>query len=203
MGYTFAGVEKILWETFLLRLLFVKSKPIPPIVEILFMMLFKKYVLGLQYLVTSADNKNIRLLRASSELLEFFTGERAFPTADHLLALREERRDRQKRRDDTNGAKLKGLVKYIKEFDRRLILRSKRRGSWLTLRGTMVTGIVLAATEFCGFLCAYYDVTPTNLPIKHDGCSSYFSVSHIISCSNGGLVIVLHKKVHDELLYPA
>ena len=33
-------------------------------------------------------------------------------------------------------------------------------GSWLTVRGTTVTGTVLTAMEFCDFLCACYDVTP-------------------------------------------
>ena len=49
----------------------------------------------------------------------------AFPSADHLLALREERRDGQKIRDDVNKFTLKGLVRDINATDLRLILHAK------------------------------------------------------------------------------
>ena len=71
------------------------------------------------------------------------TGERAFSTANSLLALREEILDGLKSRDDTNKAKLKGIVKYLESLDRHLILRAKNTGSWLNVWGTTVTGTVL------------------------------------------------------------
>ena len=71
----------------------------------------------------------------------------------------------------------------------------------MTVWGTMVTGTVLAATDICGFLCARYDVTPPpNLQNKYDGFSWYFSVSHVLSCSCGGLVVTCHNEVYDDLL---
>ena len=48
---------------------------------------------------------------------------------DHLLALREERRDGQKSQGDTNKDKLKGLVKDLEELDCCLILFTKNTGS--------------------------------------------------------------------------
>ena len=66
----------------------------------------------------------------------------------------EERRDGQKIRDDANKVKLKGLVKDLKSTDRRLILSAKNTGCWLTVLDNMVTGTLLAVTEFCDFLCA-------------------------------------------------
>ena len=62
-----------------------------------------------------------------------------------LLALREERRDRQKIQDDVNDAKLKELVEDLDVNDRRLILCAKNIGAWLNVWGTMVTSTVLAA----------------------------------------------------------
>ena len=82
------------------------------------------------------------------------TGARKFSTSDHLLTIREERRDRQKIQDDANNAKLKGLIYDHKSPGGRLVLRAKNTGSWLTAQGSTVTGIVLAATEFRYFLCA-------------------------------------------------
>ena len=82
------------------------------------------------------------------------TGEIEFSTADHLQGLREERRDRKKNRDEANDAKLGGIVNNTKKPNGCLILRAKNRGSWLTMCGTTVTVIVLAATEFRDF-CAH------------------------------------------------
>ena len=76
----------------------------------------------------------------------------AFPNADHLLVLREERCDGQKNRDDANDAKLKGLVGDIIGTERHLILCVKNTGAWLNVRGILVTGTVFSATESHGFL---------------------------------------------------
>ena len=74
-------------------LFFGKPKSLPPIVGTLSKTTAKKYVLGLQYPVTSANDKYLSLLRAISELIGAVTSQRYFSTVDHILALREERRD--------------------------------------------------------------------------------------------------------------
>ena len=98
----------------------------------------------------------------SSDLIGSVTGETEFLIADHLISLREERREEKKRQDDSNEAKLKGLVKDLKSTDLRLILRAKTTGSLLIVWGTTVTVTVLAAKESRDFLCTCYDVTPSN-----------------------------------------
>ena len=62
-------------------------------------------------------------------------------------------RDGQHSRDDDNEAKLKGPIKDIGALDRYLILRTRNKGSCLTIQGTMVTSTGLLATEFRDF-CA-------------------------------------------------
>ena len=86
-------------------------------------------------------------------------GEGEFSTAYHMLDLREERRDIQQIWDD---AKLKGLVDDLEANDRRLILLTKNTGSWLIVRGTTVTGTLLAATDFCDFFVHVMMLTPLN-----------------------------------------
>ena len=71
--------------------------------------------------------------RASTELISAVMWESKFSTVNHLLALREERRNRIKIRDGDNEAKLGGIVKNLKEPDHHLILRAKHMGSWLTI----------------------------------------------------------------------
>ena len=113
--------------------------------------------------MTPPNNKYLSFLRVRYELIGAITREREFSTANNLLDIREERSDGQKVQDDSNGAKLKGLAKDIKAIDNCLIIRAKNTVSWPTVRGTTVTGTVLAATDFCGFLCARYDANPPNL----------------------------------------
>ena len=72
------------------------------------------------------------------------TGEGEFSVTDHFLAIREERRD-EKIQDDSNDAKLKELINYLKAPDRRLILRAKNTGSWMNVLDTTLTGNFLGA----------------------------------------------------------
>ena len=68
-----------------------------------------------------------------------------------VITLSEERRDRNKDRDAVYESKLKGLVSDIKSTDKRLILRAKSTGAWMSVCGTIVSGTVLSATGFWGF----------------------------------------------------
>ena len=65
-----------------------------------------------------------------------------------------------KYRGEVNNTKLEGIVNNLKIFDRRLYIRAKQTGSWLTIQGTTLNGTVLLAMEFSNFLCARYKVTP-------------------------------------------
>ena len=130
------------------------------------------------------------------------TGKGKLSTTNKLLGLREERCDRQKRRDDVNDAKLRRIVENIEAPDLRLILRSKKKGFYLDVRGNMVTGTVLAGTKFSAF-CAYDMMLPPLTVKKFDCYYRSFSVHHRIICSHRKLIIVHHNEVHDELLYLA
>ena len=70
----------------------------------------KKSGLGLQYLVTSANNKYLSSLRASRNLIGAVTEASKFSTASHLLMIREERSDGQKIRYHANNAKNQGTI---------------------------------------------------------------------------------------------
>ena len=106
MGDKFAVVEKMIQGIFLPRLLFGKSKNIPPIVGTLSTMPVKKYVMGLLSSVMSSNKRYISLKCSSTELIRSMVGRGAFSNADHLLDLREERRDGKKNQDDVNVTKL-------------------------------------------------------------------------------------------------
>ena len=48
--------------------------------------------------------------------------------------------------DYTNDAKLEGLVENLKSTELRLIHTDKHTGSWMTIWGTTMTGVVLSDT---------------------------------------------------------
>ena len=91
-------------------------------------------------------------MRESAELLRAVTGGGAFSKADHLRTLSEERHDRKRDQDVTHESRLKFLVSNLKGTDKRLLLHSKKTGTWSSVRGTTVSDTVLSATEswyFC------------------------------------------------------
>ena len=120
----------------------------------------KKYVMGLLNPVTSAKEKYLSSQRGSTEMVWTVTGGGAFSNADHLRTLSEERRDGNKDQDVTQESRLKGAVRYLKGTDKRLILRAKITGAWMSVRGATVSGTVISATVFWVF----YVLVITSLP---------------------------------------
>ena len=57
-------------------------------------------------------------------------------------------------------SRLKGLVSNLKGTEKRLLLRAKSTGAWLSVCGTKVSGTVLSTTDFWDF----YVLTITSLP---------------------------------------
>ena len=98
-GDAFAGVEKIIRETFLPRLFFRKTKTLSIIVGYLSTMPFNKSGLVLLKPVTSAHWKYLSSLQGSAELVRSMTGGGALFNTDHLRTLSEERRDENKDQD--------------------------------------------------------------------------------------------------------
>eukprot|EP00978_Attheya_sp_CCMP212_P020275 scaffold57788_cov61-Attheya_sp.AAC.4 len=63
--------------------------------------------------------------------------------------------------------------------------------------------MTLSADEFRAGLAIRYGYELLNLPDKCDGCGAKFSVGHALPCKMGGLVIMRHNQVKDELGYLA
>ena len=110
--------------------------------------------------MTSGNEHFLSSQHASTELIRVVKVESEFSTTNLLHAVKEERSDVRKTRDDTNKAKLEVIVKNINAFDRRLFLYAKQTGSCMDIWGTTVTSTVLSAMVFRNFLCVSYNVTP-------------------------------------------
>ena len=138
-------------ETFLPCLFFGKTKTLSPIVGSLSAMPFKKAGLGLLNSMASAQEKYLRSTRGSTELVQALMGGGAFSNANHFRTLSDEKHDGNKYWDVAHKSRLKGLVRDLKGTDKRLLLRAKSTGAWLSVHGTAVSGTVLSATEFRDF----------------------------------------------------
>ena len=75
-------------------------------------------------------------MRGRTELLWAVIGGGALSNADHLYTLSEERRDGKKDQDVVHKSILKGLVQNFKGTDKRLLLRAKSTGAWMSVCGT-------------------------------------------------------------------
>ena len=123
----------MIWETFFPLLFFVKIKSLSPIVGALSTLLVNKVGLGPLNPVIPEKEKYLSSQQESVELIMDLTGGGSFSNSRHLLAIKEDRIDGQKNRDDTNYATLKVLVGYIIGTDRRLLLCAKNTGSWMNV----------------------------------------------------------------------
>ena len=146
-GDAFAGVDKMIRETFLPRLFFGKTKTIFPVVGTLSIMLVKKSGLGFLNPVTSEQEKYLSPQQGSAELFPAMTRKGAFSNAEHLRTLSEEQRDGKKDRDVVYKSKSKGLVSNLKGTEKRLLICDKVTGVWLSVLVTTVSGTLLFATE--------------------------------------------------------
>ena len=165
------------------------------------MMPVRKSRLRILNIVMSSQEKYLSSMQGRAGLIRAVTGGGGFSNADHLRTLSQERRDGKESWEVAYESILKGLVSDLKGTDKRLLIRAKGTSEWLSVRGNTVSGTVLSATEFRDFLCACYNVSPVNLQSHCDRCVTAFGVTHALSCSIGGLVIVHHKIIRDKLLY--
>ena len=97
-------------ENFLPCLFFRNTKSLSPIVGDLSTMTIEKYRLRIMNPVTPEKEKYLIFHQARTELIRDVTVGGGFSNASHLLALREERHERAKNRDEANNSKLLGLV---------------------------------------------------------------------------------------------
>ena len=79
-------------------------------------------------------------------------------------------------------------------------LRAKDTGAWLWVMPSYYHGTDLSAQEFRDALHLRYARTPPDLPSSCDGCGQSFTMDHALECQHGGLVIIRHNEVRDELV---
>ena len=72
----------------------------------------------------------------------------------------------------------------------------KGASNWLTCRPLAWFGLALSKAEFRDALCLRYGWQPNNLPTKCV-CGQQFTVTHAVSCPNGGFPSIRHNEIRD------
>jgi len=95
---------------------------------------------------------------------------------------------------------LEATLRGLSPLHRRTISRAKDTGAWLWVMPSSYHGTDLSAQEFRDALHLRYARTPPDLPSSCDGCGQSFTMDHALECQHGGLVIIRHNEVRDELV---
>ena len=93
-------------------------------------------------------------------------GESKFSTADHILAVKGDRRDDKNYVDVANDAKLWGIISVQGAIKKHVFLRTNHTGAWMSVHVTTVTITVLTALEFCDFYVLNIKLTPLTFKIN-------------------------------------
>ena len=107
---------------------------------------------------------------------------------------------RAERKSAENEALLTTLLDPLPPAEKWVILRGKETGNRLTTMPSLVNATVLSPQEFRDGLSLRLYRIPAGLPARCDGgCDQKYDVRHGLSCKHGGLVIIRHNEIRDEL----
>jgi hypothetical protein len=134
-----------------------------------------------------------------SHLLAAFRGPEPFSSTDHHAVRSAVATELKSRRTEKNDSTLTSILAGLDCDTRRTLLRGKETGQWLSVMPSTLNGTELSAQEFRDALLLRHARTPGDLPSICDGCGAKFDVRHALGCKKGGLVILRHNEINEEL----
>jgi hypothetical protein len=134
-----------------------------------------------------------------SHILAAFRGTESFSSADHQSLCKAATAEIKARWSDKQDLTLSTVLADLDCGTRRTILRGKETGLWLSIKPSTLNGTELSAQEFRDALLLCHARTPGDLQSHCDGCGVKFDVCHALECKVGGLVILRHNEINEEL----
>jgi hypothetical protein len=134
-----------------------------------------------------------------SHILAAFRGTKSFSSADHQSLRKAITAEIKTCRSDEQDSTLSTILADLDCNTRRTILRGKEIGQWLSVMSSTLNGNELSAQEFRDALLLRHARTPGDLLSHCDGCGAKFDVGHALECKVGGLVILQHNEINEEL----
>jgi hypothetical protein len=134
-----------------------------------------------------------------SHIIAAFRGTESFSSADHQSLRKAVTAEIKTRRSDKQDSTLSTILADLDCDTHRTILRGKETGQWLSVMPSTLNDTELSAQEFRDALLLRHARTPGDLPSHCDGCGAQFDVRHALKCKVGGLVILRHNEINEEL----
>jgi hypothetical protein len=122
-----------------------------------------------------------------------------FSLQDHSATTNQVKGELKKRRDLTNKAHLDSILGLMTKDLSRTVRRGCETGAWLTVMPSTIAGTELSVDEYRDSLHMRYGREPAGLQPQCDGCGAKFDTRHAFSCRKGGLIIIRHNEIRDEL----
>jgi hypothetical protein len=134
-----------------------------------------------------------------SRILAAFRGTESFSSADHQSVCKAVTAEVKSRRTDKQDSTLSSILADLDCDTHRTILRGKEIGQWLSVMPSTLNGTERSAQEFRDALLLRHARIPGDLPSHCDGYGAKFDVCHALECKVGGLVILQHNEINEEL----
>jgi hypothetical protein len=198
VGPKFDGVRDKMRSTFLPALLKTSITDGDPILNLACLPV-KNAGLALPNPVESAE-ANFRASEvANSHIIQVMRKKEIFSLQDHSATTNQVKGELKKRRDLTNKAHLDSILGLMTKDLSRTVSRGCETGAWLTVMPSTIAGTELSADEYRDSLHMRYGREPAGLQPQCDGCGAKFDTRHAFSCRKGGLIIIRHNEIRDEL----
>ena len=147
---------------------------------------------------TTASNYQASTL-ATAELTSALRGASEFALGKHHHVVSSTRAAMADRRLEADRSALEALKQTLPPAFCRVLTRAVSTGQFLQVLPCPENGTVLSRVEYCDAVALRYGLTPPDLPARCDGCNAAFDLRHALSCKCGGLVILRHNDIRDEL----
>jgi predicted RNA-binding Zn-ribbon protein involved in translation (DUF1610 family) len=177
----------------------LKSKEPPDYLLKLATLSVKSTGLALPDPVTSADAHFRASEVTNSHIIQVVYDKELFSFQDHVATTTKVKAELKKGRDKERKAALNTILNPLPSSLQRTLMRGCETGAWLADMPSTIAGIELSSDEFCDSLHIRYGCTSQRLKPACDGCGAAFTTRRAFYCPKGGLVIIRHNKVRDEL----
>ncbi len=126
-------------------------------------------------------------------------GRHNFNPAEHTMTCKSVRARLKKDRAKRYEAAFDEILQPLPPELQRILTRGKKTGQFCTVHPSDLHGTVLSPLEIRDAWHIRWGMEPPDLPESCDGCNADFTVRHALSCKKGGLPILRHNEIRDEL----
>lgn len=193
----FAPISTALTEQFLPALLGSEKVPKGPVRQ-LFSLPVKKSGLGIPIPSECAESNFLQSRETTAVLSEGLGKNEKMDLMEYQQAYREAKAKMKSLATERMTIRQSAIIRGCSKDLQARLQRASVTGNWLSTMPNHLNSTTLSAEEFRDNLRMRYGLTPLNLPCHCDGCGANFTVTHAMSCRNGGRVINRHNDVQRE-----